>query len=163
MNHFDYLVLGGGIAGLTYALEVAKAGTVAVIFKKGIQESSTSWAQGGVAAVTAPDDDFDLHIQDTLVAGAGLCARSIVELVVREAPERVAELIKIGTNFDRDETQDGYHLHKEGGMQRVTKFRGHYLPPRKIMATSSSLRIRMRLTSSQLTNWDSIRINLIEC
>jgi L-aspartate oxidase len=116
MREFDFLVLGGGIAGLTYALEVAKQGSVAVLFKKQRSQSSTAWAQGGIAAVTAADDNFDLHIEDTLTAGAGLCNRAAVELVVREGPERVEELIKLGTIFDKDE--GGYHLHREGGHSR---------------------------------------------
>lgn len=116
MERSDFLVIGGGIAGLSYALEVAEFGTVNVLFKKDLVTSSTSWAQGGIAAVTTPDDNFDLHIQDTLVAGAGLCKREIVEIVVREGPERVAELIKRGANFDKVGT--GYHLNREGGHSR---------------------------------------------
>jgi L-aspartate oxidase len=116
MREFDFLVLGGGIAGLTYALEVAKLGSVGVLFKKQRSQSSTAWAQGGIAAVTADDDNFELHIEDTLTAGAGLCNRSAVELVVREGPQRVEELIKLGTVFDKDDS--GYHLHREGGHSR---------------------------------------------
>ena len=86
MQRFDFLVIGGGIAGLTYALEAAKAGSVAVLFKKNAEESSTARAQGGIAAVNAPDDNFELHIQDTLKAGAGLCKPEIVDLVVHEGP-----------------------------------------------------------------------------
>jgi L-aspartate oxidase len=118
MKQFDFLVIGGGIAGLTFALEAAKVGTVAVLVKKAFEESSTSWAQGGIAAVTAADDNFDLHIQDTLVAGAGLCRRETVEIVVKEGPERVQELIEFGVRFDKAEGGEGYHLHREGGHSR---------------------------------------------
>lgn len=116
MESIDFLVIGGGIAGLTYALQVADSGTVAVLFKREIQDSSTAWAQGGIAAVSTEDDNFSLHIEDTLTAGAGLCRRDTVELVVREAPDRIRDLISIGTNFDKDGEQ--YHLHKEGGHSR---------------------------------------------
>jgi L-aspartate oxidase len=108
MKHFDFLVIGGGIAGLTYAIEVAKHGTVGILFKKEPTDSSTSWAQGGVAAVIDPADSFELHTRDTLVAGADLCDRSIVDSVVREGPERIKDLVERGTIFDQD-------LHREGG------------------------------------------------
>lgn len=117
MKQFDFLVIGGGIAGLTFALEVAKSGTVAVLFKKGVTESSTAWAQGGIAAVSTPDDSFELHVEDTLRAGAGLCNKAIVELVVHEGVQRVEELIKRGAEFDKTD-EHTYHLHKEGGHSR---------------------------------------------
>ena len=118
MRKYDFLVIGGGIAGLTYALEVADHGTVAVLFKKGFTESSTAWAQGGIAAVQGGDDNFELHIQDTLIAGAGLCNPEIVKIVVTEGPERVRELIARGAQFDVDQTTHEYHLHREGGHSR---------------------------------------------
>lgn len=117
MYHFDFLVIGGGIAGLTFALKVAKKGSVAVLFKRDVEESSTAGAQGGVAAVTSADDDYNLHIEDTLVAGAGLCKRDVVEVVVREGPERVKELIQLGATFDKVD-DNTYHLHREGGHSR---------------------------------------------
>ena len=73
MKRFDYLIIGGGIAGLSYALKVAKSGSVAVLFKKGLENSSTRWAQGGIAAVSTKDDSPELHKADTERAGAGLC------------------------------------------------------------------------------------------
>lgn len=118
MKRFDFLVVGGGIAGLTYALEVARHGSVAVLFKKGLSESSTSEAQGGVAAVTDKEDNVDLHLQDTLKAGGGLCREEIVRLVVTEGPRRVEELIQRGVQFDREKQSGGYHLHREGGHSR---------------------------------------------
>jgi len=117
MERFDFLVIGGGIAGLSYALKVAKFGTVAVLFKKDPNLSSTLWAQGGIAAVSEPDDTFELHVEDTLVCGAGLCNRDIVELVVREGPERVQELVALGAQFDKGEGGE-FHLHREGGHSR---------------------------------------------
>ena len=115
MNKFDFLVVGGGIAGLTYALEVAKKGSVAVLFKKELTDSSTSYAQGGIAAVQKKEDSFESHIEDTLVAGAGLVKKNIAEIVVKEAPLRVQELIARGAKFDLNQDGTGYDLHKEGG------------------------------------------------
>ncbi len=117
MKRVDFLVIGGGIAGLTYALKVADHGSVAILFKKDTDTSSTLWAQGGIAAVVQPDDSFDLHIEDTLQCGAGLCDSSVVKLVVSEGPDRVRELIARGASFDTDE-QGGFHLHREGGHSR---------------------------------------------
>ncbi|RMG39540.1 MAG: L-aspartate oxidase [Candidatus Dadabacteria bacterium] len=115
-NYFDFLVIGGGIAGLTYALEVADYGSVAVLFKKGLSDSSTAWAQGGIAAVSAEDDSIELHLEDTLRAGAGLCNPEIVKIVVNEGPARVRELIGRGAHFDKDGAN--YHLNMEGGHSR---------------------------------------------
>lgn len=112
-EQYDFLVIGGGIAGLTYALEVADHGEVAVLFKKELANSSTAWAQGGIAAVAKDTDSFDYHIEDTLRAGDGLCHEEIVSLVVREGPGAVNQLIERGAAFDRFE--EGYHLHQEGG------------------------------------------------
>ena len=89
MKEFDFVVIGSGIAGLTFALKAAKHGRVAIITKRKGVDSNTAWAQGGVACVTSGEDSFDLHIRDTLEAGAGLCDRSAVETVVKEGPARV--------------------------------------------------------------------------
>ncbi len=114
MRSFDFLIIGSGIAGLSFALEASKSGKVAVISKKELSLSASSWAQGGIASVSAKDDDFSLHIKDTLSAGAGLCKPEIVELIVKAAPECIAELERLGTNFDKD--KDGsFNLHQEGG------------------------------------------------
>lgn len=117
MKQVDFLVIGGGIAGLTYALKVADHGTVAILFKKDTGTSSTLWAQGGIAAVAQPDDSFDLHIEDTLQCGGGLCDSEVVRLVVSEGPDRVHELIARGATFDTDE-HGAFHLHREGGHSR---------------------------------------------
>ena len=89
---FDFLVIGSGIAGLIFSLKVARAGTVAIITKKHRAESNTNYAQGGIAAVMAKDDSFELHIRDTLEAGAGLCREDVVRTIVREGPALVREL-----------------------------------------------------------------------
>ena len=117
MRSFDFLVIGGGIAGLTYALRVAEIGSVAVLCKQDPYASSTRWAQGGIAAVTGNDDSFDLHIQDTLACGAGLSDREVVSIVVREGPILVEELVSRGVSFDLD-SEGAYHLHREGGHSR---------------------------------------------
>ena len=118
MKQFDFLVIGGGIAGLTFALEAAKSGSVAVLFKRDVTESSTSWAQGGIAAVEAKDDNFELHIEDTLKTGSGLSHSDIVRIVVSEGPERIHQLIERGTKFDKVPDGKEYHLHQEGGHSR---------------------------------------------
>ena len=116
-EHVDYLVLGGGIAGLTFALEAAAHGSVAVLTKRARFEGSTQYAQGGIASVLGPDDDFEHHIEDTLVAGAGLCHRDAVEVTIREGPERIRWLLSLGVEFDR-EAPDRLHLTREGGHSR---------------------------------------------
>jgi L-aspartate oxidase len=113
----DFLVLGGGIAGLTFALEAAEHGSVLVLTKRQRSEGSTQYAQGGIASVLGQDDEVDLHVQDTLVAGAGLCKREAVEVTVREGPDRIRWLLSLGVEFDR-ESPDRLHLTREGGHSR---------------------------------------------
>src|SRR5438876_640946 len=103
MKQFDFLILGSGIAGLTFALKVAPHGRVAIITKKNRAESNTNYAQGGIAAVTSKEDSFELHVRDTLQAGAGLCKEEVVRTVVQEGPERIAELIELGMKFSERE------------------------------------------------------------
>src|SRR5205814_7819362 len=88
-RQFDYLVLGSGIAGLSFALQAARHGSVTVLAKRGRSESNTAHAQGGIAAVLSPSDSFAEHIRDTLVAGAGLCREAVVRAAVEEGPARV--------------------------------------------------------------------------
>src|SRR5438093_9348000 len=103
IRHFDYLVLGSGIAGLTFALKVCPRGRVAIITKKDRAESNTNYAQGGIAAVTSKEDSFGMHVRDTLEAGAGLCKESVVRTIVQEGPARVQELIDLGMRFSERE------------------------------------------------------------
>jgi L-aspartate oxidase len=110
----DILVMGSGLAGLGYALKVAEFARVNLITKKGLTETSTSKAQGGIAAVLGADDRFEYHIQDTLTTGEGLSHPDIVELVVRQGPARVRELIDMGAHFDVGK-DNGYDLGREGG------------------------------------------------
>lgn len=114
MKHVDFLVIGSGIAGLSFALKAAKHGKVLIVTKANADESNTKYAQGGVAVVVDKEDSFDKHIEDTLIAGDGLCDKKVVEIVVKEGPARIQEIIDYGTSFDRD-TQGMYDLAKEGG------------------------------------------------
>ena len=113
----DFLIIGSGIAGLSLALKLSHFGKVAVITKKEQAESNTNYAQGGIASVFAKDDSFDNHINDTLKAGAGLCNEKAVELLVRQGPQRVYELVDWGTKFSkkRKHNQDNFELGREGG------------------------------------------------
>ena len=116
MQEFDFLVIGSGLAGLTFALKVAPHGRVAVVTKDRLPESATEYAQGGIASVWSPEDSFADHARDTIIAGAGLCHEDVVELVVREGPERVQELIRLGTRFDtKNDSDQDYDLGQEGG------------------------------------------------
>lgn len=119
----DFLVLGSGIAGLSFAIRAAELGTVAIVTKKEKSESNTNYAQGGIAAVYDSQDRFEYHIRDTLICGAGLCKKDVVEFVVREGPQRVQELVDWGVEFTRAAPGSStlYDLGREGGhsMRRV--------------------------------------------
>ncbi len=120
---FDFLVLGSGIAGLTFALRAARAGRVALVTKKNRADSNTNWAQGGIASVWGPDDTLELHVRDTLEAGAGLCREDVVRSIIGEGPARIGELMELGAHFD--DREDPAHpgrreldLTREGGHSR---------------------------------------------
>ncbi len=112
MKQFDFLILGSGIAGLSFALKVAPHGRVAIVTKKNRAESNTNYAQGGIASVTGKDDSFELHVRDTLEAGAGLCKEKAVRTIVEEGPARIQELIDLGMKFSESE-----HLAKDGSRE----------------------------------------------
>ncbi|MBQ0061100.1 MAG: L-aspartate oxidase [Bacteroidales bacterium] len=115
IKKYDFLVIGSGIAGMSYALKVAHKGKVALVCKTTLDEANTKFAQGGVASVTNTlVDNFEKHIEDTMIAGDFISDRAAVEKVVREAPSQIQELVKWGVNFDKNE--DGkFDLHREGG------------------------------------------------
>jgi len=115
----DFLVVGSGIAGLSFAIRAAELGSVIIVTKKQEVDCATNLAQGGVAAVLSEDDCYDLHIADTLIAGAGLCDKEVVKIVVEEGPDRVRELIDIGVGFVREEQNTSHlSLGREGGHSR---------------------------------------------
>jgi L-aspartate oxidase len=120
VERFDYLVIGSGIAGLSFALKAAQTGSVAIVTKQGPEETNTKYAQGGIASVFSEEDGFELHMRDTVVAGAGLCHDDVVRMVVEAGPKRVRELIAWGVEFTRTngETNVEYDLHLEGGHSR---------------------------------------------
>ncbi len=110
----DYLVIGSGVAGLGFALKVADRGRVCLIAKTSLEETNTRYAQGGIAAVQTPPDNFEKHVKDTLICGDGMCNEEIVRMVVREAPARMKELVSWGVEFDRKPNGE-YDLAREGG------------------------------------------------
>lgn len=112
----DFLIIGSGIAGLSFALKAARHGAVSLVTKKQKAESNTNYAQGGIAAVISAEDSFDLHIRDTLDAGVGLCHPDAVELLVKEGPERLRELTQLGVEFTKEEGK--LDLGREGGHSR---------------------------------------------
>lgn len=115
VRKFDFLVIGSGIAGMSFALKVAHKGSVALICKAGLEEANTYYAQGGIASVTnLKVDNFEKHIHDTMVAGDWISDPAAVEKVVKNAPSQIEELIKWGVNFDKKENGE-FDLHKEGG------------------------------------------------
>ncbi len=132
------LVIGSGVAGLTYALKVAGHTRVALVTKKEHTESNTNYAQGGIAAVMAADDSVALHVEDTLTAGAGLCHRAAVEQMVREGPQRVRELIEWGARFSTEAGAGGppqLALGMEGGHSRLRIIHAHDLTGREVERT----------------------------
>lgn len=113
MKEVKFLVIGSGLAGLFYALKVSEYGEVIIVTKKNIHDSSTLYAQGGIAGVFSEEDSFEKHKEDTLKAGGGICDEDVVEFIVSEGPGAIEELIELGVEFSRDE--DGFDLGMEGG------------------------------------------------
>ncbi|MBI3191951.1 MAG: FAD-dependent oxidoreductase, partial [Pedosphaera parvula] len=119
-HQVDFLVIGSGIAGLFFALKAAEHGKVAIVTKKNRAESNTNYAQGGIAAVTSKEDSVEMHVRDTLTAGAGLCRESAVRHIIEEGPARIAELIELGMKFSEREVPKAngvkeLDLGREGG------------------------------------------------
>jgi L-aspartate oxidase len=133
-----FLIIGSGIAGLMYALKVADRGTVAIVTKKQAVDSNTNLAQGGIASVFDQQDSFDLHIQDTLDSGDGLCNPDVVRQVVTGGPERIRELNEIGVNFNLDGAGTGetdapnFDLGREGGHSRNRIVHAHDMTGREV-------------------------------
>lgn len=143
----DFLVLGSGIAGLTYALRVAEFGSVGIVTKDALDESATKYAQGGIASVMAEDDSYHLHVQDTLEAGRGLCKEDAVRIIVKEGPARVRELIDLGAQFTRKPGAD-YDLSRESGHSKrrilhADDLTGHEIESTLIAAVKSRKNIEI--------------------
>ena len=135
MKEYDFIVIGSGVAGLSLSLNLARHGTVAIVTKRRPADSNTAWAQGGVACVTSAEDSFDLHIKDTLVAGAGLCDEKAVRAIVTEGPAAVGELMRIGVHFDERVLEDGQKeldLGREGGHSKRRVLHYHDTTGREI-------------------------------
>jgi L-aspartate oxidase len=118
MNQFNYVIVGSGSAGLTFALKAAEQGSVAIVTKRSRSDSNTAWAQGGIACVTSDEDSMELHVRDTLVAGDGLCNEEVVRTILKEGPACIAELVSCGMDFDKRTNENGKNeldLGKEGG------------------------------------------------
>ena len=115
MQQYDVLIIGSGLAGLTLALKVGMDKKVCLISKRGINDGASNWAQGGIAAVLTDDDSTEAHIQDTLIAGAGLCDAAVTRLVAEHGRETVEWLIAEGVPFTREDDDSGFHLTREGG------------------------------------------------
>ena len=117
MRQYDFVVIGSGIAGLSFAWKAARHGSVAVVTKRKGADSNTAWAQGGIACVTSGEDSFELHVRDTLTAGAGLCDEAVVRTIITEGPARIRELVELGLHFDEREVSGHreFDLGREGG------------------------------------------------
>ena len=155
----DFLVIGSGVAGLSFALKVAAWGKVAVVTKREIEESNTKYAQGGIASVWSQEDSFDAHIQDTLVAGDGLCHPDVVEMVVKNGPDRIRDLINWGVNFtlwEKDKTK--YDLAREGGHSKRRIIHAADLTGEEVEKTLAK---RVKRNSNITTHENFIAVNLI--
>src|SRR6266404_612154 len=151
MKQYDFVVIGSGVAGLSLSLHLAPHGNVAIVTKRRSADSNTAWAQGGVACVTSVEDSFDLHIEDTLVAGAGLCDQEAVRTIITEGPAAVRDLMRIGVQFDERIMEDGQReldLGREGGhsKRRVLHYQdttGREIEQRLLDAVAKEPNIRL--------------------
>jgi L-aspartate oxidase len=155
----DFLVIGSGIAGLSFALKAARHGHVTIITKKNIQQSNTALAQGGVAAVFGKQDSFDLHLADTLKAGDGLCDPDVVKMVVENGPERVRELVDLGARFNMaGKGKFDFAMGREGGHSVKRIIHAHDLTGREI---EDALVAKAREDDSITILEDHVAVNLI--
>ncbi len=149
-NRVDFLVIGGGLAGLTFGLHAAKTGHVMVLNKQTSNQSASDLAQGGIASVTAEDDSFEAHEADTLKSGAGLCNPKVVRMCIEAGPESIQELIHLGVAFSRigDATNDMFDLGKEGGHSKrrvlhAGDFTGHQIMQALVKASHAEANLRV--------------------
>ncbi len=166
----DFLIIGSGVAGLTFAIKMAEFGRVAIVTKKGVMDSNTSLAQGGIASVFGKLDSFDLHIQDTLASGDGLCNREVVEMVVKNGPDRIRELIDFGVHFnirekerlkDKSKNKDPeLDLGQEGGHSQKRIVHAQDMTGREI----ATVLVKHVKNHEQITLYENhIAIDLITC
>ena len=134
----DFLIIGSGIAGLSYALKVADKGSVYIVTKSNEDESNTKYAQGGIAAVWHDTDTIEKHIKDTLIAGGGLCDEETVRIVVTEGTQRVRELIELGASFDK--TPAGY----EAQVITISKFGALYHIGKQVFKTGTAAALQLK-------------------
>jgi L-aspartate oxidase len=127
----DFLVIGSGIAGLCFAIEASRYGTVNIVTKKKNYDSNTNYAQGGIASVFSPDDTFDNHLHDTLVSGVGLCNEKAVDIIVHEGPGRIMKLVEWGARFSHD-SSNRFELGREGGHSKNRIVHAHDLTGREV-------------------------------
>src|SRR5438132_10433634 len=155
MKEYDFVVIGSGIAGISFALKAAKHGSVAgaVITKRKGTDTNTAWAQGGIACVTSDEDSFELHVRDTLEAGAGLCDEKAVRAIVTEGPERIRELVDLGLHFDEREISGHRELDlgREGGHSKRRVLHVHVVTGKEIENTL----LRGLGRQSQLDLWEN--------
>ncbi len=157
MIETDILVLGTGIAGLSFALKASKYASVHVVTKKEKAESSTNLAQGGIACVLSETDSFDSHVEDTLRAGDGLCNKEVVREIVREGPDRVRELVELGVEFSQTEA-GSFHLGREGGHSRRRVIHAEDLTGKAVeTALLKTVAAHKNITVSE----DQIAVNLV--
>jgi len=162
----DFLVIGSGIAGLSFALKVAAHGSVALVTKKSAMDSNTNLAQGGIASVFGPEDSFAFHIEDTLSSGDGLCNRDVVDMVVKEGPQRIRALLQMGVDFNLRPSAEPnadavrFDLGREGGHSRKRIVHAQDMTGR---AVEQVLVERARADARISLFEDHIAVDLITC
>ena len=152
MTETDFIVLGSGVAGLRAAIELASFGRVTVLTKERLDESNTEYAQGGVAVALSDDDEIDLHIEDTLVAGAGLCDERAVRVLVEEGPKYITQLIDWGAQFDREDGELSFTREAAHSRNRILHAHGDSTGReivRAMIAQARRIRARRSICSSR--------------
>ena len=147
MREYDFSVVGPGAGGLSAALHAAEHGRVAILTKRSMDDSNSTWAQGGIACVQSEEDSIEQHVSDTLIAGGGLCKEDAVRTIVTEGPDRIEELVKWGVHFDQREASDGhleFDLTREGG----------HSARRIVHATDATNAARTALFDIRTGDWD---------
>lgn len=155
-GHCDFLVIGTGLAGVSFALKASQFGHVILVSKKSLEDTNTAWAQGGIASVMSDDDSFHEHVDDSLQAGAGLCREDIVRMVITQGPDRIKDLVNWGVRFDQ--TNGRHDLTKEGGH---TKRRIHHVQDHTGRSVHQTLLQRVREQKNITILEDYFAIDLI--